>query len=551
LEQALDNLKIRIGLPTETPIDINLAELETLTLHDELAVRRELVRRVQKRLQGERDTEEPDRIVLLSTAIDLIERLLGVLDTLREIGREARDDSELRDLQAVLLVRQARSDAEQARRALEQALAAEEPSLVAVSGRTLDRDLQLMVLIDRLVELAGRRGAGEVSGLQQTADILRKRLEELQEADRRLWEQVRAANPDGKDEFDADQFLGDFQKLVDDATQFRQAAEEFVQLLDPIVRLPYADPNPDQSRRDTIATVDDLIRRADSLLGDIGVGLVPIEIDFDDAMMTALVLRFDLMNERGALADDWRQIKLAGDDLKSFLNLRATQTVRSVGTTPFDFSFDDSTTRLNATLDLPFNRRAQRNTYRQTLIDYQAALRRLMQLEDNIKLTVRNELRALALDREQYAVDVASAGLAFERVVSTQLELRLGTGGVTARDYLQAQEAYTRALSSVAGRHINYIVNRMELFLALEVLQVDERGFWNELYTESAQPTPYYQLPPHAFPYYGDLPRGLHYSPDIRRLLNVDPGTAMFHRAPAESELEAIPPGSSPQMPQP
>ena len=32
-----------------------------------------------------------------------------------------------------------------------------------------------------------------------------------------------------------------------------------------------------------------------------GGGLVPIQIEMDDAMMTALVQRFDLMNQRGFL----------------------------------------------------------------------------------------------------------------------------------------------------------------------------------------------------------------------------------------------------------
>lgn len=164
-----------------------------------------------------------------------------------------------------------------------------------------------------------------------------------------------------------------------------------------------------------------------------------------------------------------------------------------------------------------------------------------MLLEDTTKLAVRNDLRALALDQEQYKVDVASAGLAYERVVSTQIERNLGIGGVTARDYLQSQDAYVNALGSVASRHINYIVDRMQLFLDTEVLNVDERGLWDGLYDESVQLTPYYQLPPYAFPYYGELPRGLHYSRLMRRMEQVPPGTSMFHRSPTEEELRPIP----------
>ena len=164
-----------------------------------------------------------------------------------------------------------------------------------------------------------------------------------------------------------------------------------------------------------------------------------------------------------------------------------------------------------------------------------------MQLEDNIKLDVRNNLRDLSLDQEQYRVDVASAGLAYERVVSTQLEQRLGIGGVTARDFLEAQDAYTSALSSVASRHINYIVDRMELFLNTELLEVNELGAWDGLYDESVQPTPYYQLPPHAYPFYGKLPCGLHFSPAIRRMEHVPQGTSMFHREPTQAELQRVP----------
>ena len=58
------------------------------------------------------------------------------------------------------------------------------------------------------------------------------------------------------------------------------------------------------------------------------------------------------MNQRGILADSWRQIKLAADDLKSILNLSATQTVRTRDNVnrAFDFTLDESTTNLALSL---------------------------------------------------------------------------------------------------------------------------------------------------------------------------------------------------------
>jgi len=249
---------------------------------------------------------------------------------------------------------------------------------------------------------------------------------------------------------------------------------------------------------------------------------VPIEVDMDDAMLTALAQRFDLMNQRGALADDWRAIKLAGDDLKSVLNLTASQSIRTDSTknNPFDFTFDDSTTSLSMTFDAPLNRKAQRNNFRAALINYQVGLRSLIELEDSIKLTIRDDLRDLQLDREQYQIAVASAALAYERVVSTRLQLQLGVENVAARDFLEAQQDYTQSLSSVAGEHIGYITDRIALFIDLELLQVDDSGFWPGLYDESLQPEVNI-APPAADGPYGLLPDRVWHTHRMRRVLEV------------------------------
>jgi hypothetical protein len=340
------------------------------------------------------------------------------------------------------------------------------------------------------------------------------------------------------DQLIVDERLAELPQLLEDSLQLENDISALVEGLDRVTGQDRRQRTPEEKLRETIAEVDKLLRESESYRLSFQGGLIPIEIDMDDAMMTALVRRFDLLNERGFLADDWRHIKLAADDLKSVVNLRATQLIRTRDgvNRPFDFTFDDSTTSLSATFDAPFNRRAQRNTYRNTLIDYQAALRRLALLEDNIKLSVRRDLRALTLDREQYINEIASAALAFERVVSTELQLRLGIGSVAARDFLESQTAYIRSLESVASRHIGYIVDRLQLFLELELLAVEDDGFWPQLYDEDIQPMPYYQFPRYALPAYGNLHPCLKYSPEIRRMLCVPPGTAASHKDATSSE---------------
>lgn len=139
--------------------------------------------------------------------------------------------------------------------------------------------------------------------------------------------------------------------------------------------------------------------------------------------------------------------------------------------------------------------------------------RSLMSLEDSIKQDVRRELRALTLAEEQHILGIASAALAYERVISTELQLRLGVAGVRARDFLEAQTAYASALSTVASRHIGHILGRIQLFVDLEQLQVDEVGNWPALHDESIPPATMFR-PPSASNY-GDLPAGLQYSDEL------------------------------------
>ncbi len=206
------------------------------------------------------------------------------------------------------------------------------------------------------------------------------------------------------------------------------------------------------------------------------------------------------------------------------INVSQNLSTSAIGNTSANTNSDSSRTDVRLLFDAPLNRRAERNAYRNALINYQAGRRDLMEAEDLIKFGVRNTLRSLALDREQYLIAVAGAALAYERVVSTSLEFRLGTGGVSARDFLEAQVAYIDALSDVASRHIDYIVDRTQLFLDLELLTVNESGFWEELDNEQYQPEPYFEMPNWSLPVYGNLPP-VKYSKEIQSMLDVPAGT--------------------------
>jgi outer membrane protein TolC len=535
LESALDNLKLRMGLPTENYVDIDMGELEQLTKRDELSVTRELIRRTRQRLIEERTERSPNRLELLSSSVVLIERMLDAQRLQEELKLPVSVQGDLRLRLIQLRVEAARENTDVLRSELAEAIAAQPPSLPRVFQRTMDLVDALIEMIDRQLALAELRpeNASLAMRLRARRDDFSSRDEDLHKALDRMIEEKR---------------LHEFPQIVEQATALQKEAEAVSQELDVANGIPLTRSPPEVELQRTSAQADLLLQQSEATLAAIGVGLAPIAIDMDDAMLTAINLRFDLMNQRGDVADAWRQIKYRGDDLKSILNLNASHTLstRRDNNSPFDFTFDESDTRVRASLDLPLNRRAQRNNFRGSLIDYQASLRTLMALEDNIKFAVRNDLRGLSLDKEQYQIEVASAALAYERVISVQLELRLGIGEAAPRDFLEAQNAYASALSNVATRHIGYIVDRTQLFLDMELLTVEDDGFWHELYDEEFQPTPYYQLSTYGQPVYGALVPQLWYSKWIRRMECIPPGTAAIHKESTEQQQGEMPPAEMP-----
>ncbi|MBM3999815.1 MAG: hypothetical protein FJ297_09810 [Planctomycetes bacterium] len=528
LENDLDNVKILIGLPTETPINLDLKELERLTLTDEGAVLGERVRRARRALASERGQAEPDDGVLINNGLGLAERMADYASLQGRLGHARWDPADLdRDL-GRLRVTEYRLLVEYNRVALEQARLSQPPAPpLRVFQRTID-------LMEAMRGLARR----QLALLTERADrpgpvaAARERLAAFDVRDDQLRADLEKAVSESRIERIPD--------LVDEGRRLLADVDGFLATVDGLYEP--ASPTPDERRAATARILDRLIEVSGEMLAERAGGLAAVDIGMDDAMLTALALRYDLMSERGRLADTWRRIKLAGDDLRSILNLRATQSIRTRADVDrvFDFTWDESSTRASLTFDSPLNRKSQRNQYRGALIDYQRSLRGVMAFEDAIKLQIRDDLRQLDLNREQYRIAVASAALAFERVTSTRLQLALNIQNVAARDFLEAQQAYTASLSSVAGVHIRFLLGRIQLFLDTELMQLDDMGFWLPLHDEGFQPEPTFAPASESGRPYGDLPPGVWYSRDVLRMLDVPDGEATIEMRPESSPAEEV-----------
>ncbi|OYP36123.1 TolC family protein [Rhodopirellula sp. MGV] len=512
LETSLDRLKLDVGLPPEMALNLNLEELETLTASDSLTVTRQLVTRTRRSLLDAEGAQLSDRNAAVNGAIVLIRRLEETLQARREIqGTSEPTEAELQTprLTAKLRLLEARLQSDALKQDRDRLLKADTAPATAFY-RTVDLVDSLMLQVQRALnydaivseENSGIIGeeAAQLNVDSRTVDATYETLDQLVLS----WKTA-----------EANQNFDEFDDLVDAINRLLAASEELA--ASHVDRLVPRDPKELDS--EIQATISESIGLVDQVeTSDLG-GLDPVDVETDQAMLLALYQRLDLANQRGDLADARRQIKLAADNLRSILDLNVTHrlfTNRNI-INNFESSADGSNTRLSFSLDTPLNRRLERNTYRVALIDYNRTRRALIEQEDNIKFAIREDLRQLRLRRNQFEISVARAALAYERVVSTRLQLQLSVGNVVARDFLEAQQAFTSALNSVASDHISFILERIALFLDTESIRLNEYGYWDETRDDRvvlpAVPD-FYDMNPNP---YGRLPACLKYSDEIRQ----------------------------------
>ncbi len=211
----------------------------------------------------------------------------------------------------------------------------------------------------------------------------------------------------------------------------------------------------------------------------------PYELGERRAIELALEHRLDLMTQLGQVYDAQRSVVVAADALGAELTLLgsvATGEGRSIGSADApgntDLRFDRARYEALLTLDLPLERTAERNAYRNSYINLERAIRDAQELEDSVKLDVRNGLRDLLESRESLRIQSLAVQVAQRRVDSNELLLELGRAEI--RDVLEAQDALISAQNQLTAALVAYRIAELELQSDLGLLEVGPDGLWRE-----------------------------------------------------------------------
>ena len=218
----------------------------------------------------------------------------------------------------------------------------------------------------------------------------------------------------------------------------------------------------------------------------------PLDDAYTAGIQAALSARLDLMNARGQVVDAYRQIAVQANSLQGVFNVQYNLDAATPagGNQPFGFSGDRTLNQLTINAELPLVRRAERNNYRAALISYQRQRRTLMAFEDNIANDVRNDIRELRTLAELYRIQQRVVELGYSQVDNAQAVLLqppipnapTGAGDAAAltNQVLQAQSNLVQAQNQLYSIWVSYLTARMNLYLDLELLQLDDRGVWND-----------------------------------------------------------------------
>jgi hypothetical protein len=221
-----------------------------------------------------------------------------------------------------------------------------------------------------------------------------------------------------------------------------------------------------------------------------------LQVDLDEAQsivdQTTLNNRLDLMNVRAQLVDAWRQIAVFANSLLGTFNVeyRLQSFTPLLAAKPLAFGGSRNHNQIFLNGELPLVRRAERNNYRAALIAFQRQRRALMEAEDLAMLSVRGEIRQLRQFAEQYKIQVRQVELAY-LTVENSLDTFLappalgGGGGDTAtraaaltNQLLMAQRQLPVAQNAVLTVWVNYVNTRFQLYRDLELMPLDYRGVW-------------------------------------------------------------------------
>ncbi|MCO6455440.1 MAG: hypothetical protein J5I93_09090, partial [Pirellulaceae bacterium] len=214
------------------------------------------------------------------------------------------------------------------------------------------------------------------------------------------------------------------------------------------------------------------------------IELVDIDLTSQQAFDIARRFRRDWMNQRAGLVDQWRLIEFNADNLEGFANVVAAGDISNQGQNPLKFRGTRGHLRFGLQFAAPYTRLQERNTYRQSLIEYQQARRSYYRYVDQVSQGLRGTIRQVELNQLNFEARRVALLASINQVeLTSEIQTLTGERGqaqspTAARDIVSALGDLRNAQNDFLSVWVNYEVLRRTLDFNLGTMQLDDRGLW-------------------------------------------------------------------------
>ena len=203
-----------------------------------------------------------------------------------------------------------------------------------------------------------------------------------------------------------------------------------------------------------------------------------IAIDPEAAVEIAHYNRLDLHTERERVEDVERRVRLARNGLLPDLDLSVNYGLDGGTRAGEDATLRHRSASIGVTLEVPLDRKAERNAYRSAQIGLDRARRDFEQRLDEVERDVLNELRELGQIEKRIQLQVDQ--IEFEKRAVAVTRFRYEAGNVDNRALLEARQGLTNAQNALIDLKVDHFIARLQLRRDLGVLFIDTKGMWTE-----------------------------------------------------------------------
>ncbi len=205
--------------------------------------------------------------------------------------------------------------------------------------------------------------------------------------------------------------------------------------------------------------------------------LVSPDVAEGQAIDTALRYRLDLLNDHDAVDDARRAVRIAENNLLPDFDFRGSVAMETKPNKKnvLAYNTERTTWRGAMALEIPVNRKVERNDYRTSLIDLRRSERNYDLRRDEVRVDVRDALRQL--EQARLSMQIQAKNIVINQFRADQARELLRKSRLESnRDVVEAEQGLLSARNRYAQAESDYRAAVLQFLLNTGTLRLDDGG---------------------------------------------------------------------------